>query len=137
MKNGALRVAAYFLVAHFIIAAAIAFLGTGSPDYFRMFVSFGFLLGSVFALFAPRKLGWLMVVAYTLHTLSPLPTGMWAVWNSTQLEPAARIVALVILSLMQVPLLVALVLIFKPGSFAAFKSPPAGDVAKEAAVSKS
>jgi hypothetical protein len=121
MQTRSLRVAAYLLVAHFLIIAAWTLLGRGSPDLYKLAISLGFLIGAVGALFKPYKLGWLMVVAYALHSMSPFLVGTWALWASTEWPMVAKIGASAILAVASVPLVAALVMVFRPAGFAAFK----------------
>lgn len=70
MKVKALRVAAYLLIAHFLIASALGFAARGGPDYQRMAMTLAILIVAVSALFNPRRKGWLAVVAYALYVLA-------------------------------------------------------------------
>ncbi len=135
MQTKALQVAAYFLIAHYLIStalAALAFLGKGTVDYLRLVFELGFLLGSVGALFRPRKLGWVMVVAYAWYSANPIILGAWAMWASPELQSSARIGGSIVLAVISSPLIVALVLVFRPSSFAYFKNPPLENVAPQA-----
>lgn len=127
MQTRPLRVAAYLLVAHFLIISAWTLLGRGSPDLLRLVVTLGFLVGAVSALFRPYKLGWLMVVAYALHSITPFLLGTWALWASTEWQMVAKVGASVVFAVACAPLVAALVLVFRPAGFAAFK--PAVDAA--------
>ena len=53
------------------------------------------------------------------------------------LSSTAKIASSIVLVLINSPLVVALVLVFKPASFASFKNPVPGAVVKEASASKS
>jgi Ni/Co efflux regulator RcnB len=124
MQTKALRVAAYFLIAHYLIVTALALLGKGTPDFFGVAITLGILIGAVGVLFRPRKLGWVMVVAYAWYAANPFVLGTWAIWVSPELQSSAKITASIALALINSPLIVALVLVFKPASFASFKTPP-------------
>lgn len=140
MQTNALRVAAYFLVAHYLIVTALVLLGKGTPDFLRFAITLGFLIGAVGALFSPRKLGWVMVVAYAWYVANPFVLGAWAVWISPELKSSAKITASIVLALINSPLIAALVLVFKPASFASFRSPPdntATRAAKSAGIANS
>lgn len=121
MQTRSLRVAAYLLAAHFLIIAAWTLLGRGSPDLFKLAITLGFLIGAVGALFKPYKLGWLLVIAYALHSMSPFLAGTWALWASTEWPMVAKIGASVVLAVASAPLVAALVLVFRPSGIAAFK----------------
>ena len=60
MQTKALRVAAYFLIGHYFIVTGLELLGKGTPDFFRIAIMLALLIGSVGALFRPRKLGWVI-----------------------------------------------------------------------------
>ena len=141
MQTKALRVAAYFLVAHYFVVTAPALLGKGSPDLFiRAAITLGILIGAVGVLFRPRTLGWVVVVAYAWYAANPFVLGAWAIWFSPELQSSARITALIALALINSPLIVALVLVFKPASFASFKTLPdtaAMQAAKPAGIASS
>lgn len=137
MQTKALRVAAYFLIGHYVIVTGLGLLGKGTPDFIRIAITLGLLIGSVGALFRPRKLGWVMVVAYAWYVLNPFILGTWAVWVAPNLSSAAKITSSIVLVLINSPLVVALVLAFKPASFASFKNPVPVDGVKEASTSKS
>lgn len=131
MQTKTLRVAAYFLIAHYLLVTALVLLGKGTPDLVRVGITLGILIGSVGVLFKPRKLGWLMVVAYAWFAASPLLSGTWAIWSSPELQSSAKITASIVVALIHSPLVVALILVFKPASFASFANPPAGNVATQ------
>lgn len=123
MQTKALRVAAYFLIGHYVIVTGLELLGKGAPDYFKIAITLAFLAASVAALFRPYKLGWVFVVGYAWYTLNPYLLGTWSIWTAPNLTSAARITASIVLVVINSPLLVALVLVFKPASFASFKPP--------------
>jgi len=122
MQINALRLAAYFLIAHFLIVTGLALLGK-TPEFFRAAITLGILFGAVAVLFRPRKLGWVMVVAYAWYSANPFVLGTWEIWVSPALQSSAKITASIVLALINSPLIVALVLVFMPASFASFKSP--------------
>ncbi len=131
MQTKAVRVAAYFLIAHYLIVTALALLGKETPDLVRVGITLGTLIGSVGALFRPRKLGWLMVVAYAWFAASPFLLGTWTIWSSPELQSSAKITASIVVALIHSPLVVALILVFKPASFASFRNPPTENVATQ------
>ena len=69
----------------------------------------------------------------------------WVGWRAVlakeagvgNLSSTAKIASSIVLVLINSPLVVALVLVFKPASFASFKNPVPGAVVKEASASKS
>ncbi len=132
MQINALRLAAYFLIAHFLIVTPLALLGK-TPDFFRAAITLGILIGAVGVLFSPRKLGWVMVVAYAWYAANPYVLGTWEIWVLPKMQSSAKITATIVLALINSPLIVALVLVFMPASFASFKS-PAGNTATQAAI---
>ncbi|TSA44525.1 MAG: hypothetical protein D4R56_07040, partial [Deltaproteobacteria bacterium] len=103
---------------------ALALFGKGTPDFIRAAIMLGILIGAVGVLFRPRKLGWVMVVGYAWYAANPSVMGAWAIWVSPELQYGAKITASIALALINSPLIVALVLVFKPASFASFKTPP-------------
>ena len=140
MQSKVLRAAAYFLIAHYLIVAVLTLLGKGPSDPVRVAITLGILIAAVAALFRPRKLGWVMVIAYAWYATNPYMLGTWAIWVSPALQPSAKITASIVLALINSPLIVALVLVFKPASFASFKTPPdasAAQAAEPAAVASS
>jgi len=132
MQTQTLRVAAYFLIAHYLIVTGLTFLGKGTPDLFRVVITLGLLVGAVGALFKPRKLGWLMVVVYAWYAANPFLLGTWVLWASPEAQSSTKIAASIALALFNLPLIVALVLVFKPASFASFRSAPEDDSAQAA-----
>ncbi len=136
MQAKALRVAAYFLIGHFFIVTGLELLGK-TPDFFRIVITLGLLIASVGSLFIPRKLGWAMVVAYAWYALTPFLIATWAIFAAPNLPSAARITTSIVLLLINSPLIVALVLVFKPASFASFRNPLSGDADKPAGASGS
>jgi polyglycine hydrolase-like protein len=137
MQTKALRVAAYFLIAHYSIVTALALLGKGTPDYFKIAITLGILVAAVAVLFRPRKQGWWMVVAYAWFAANPFVQGTWVVWVSPELPSSAKITASIVMALINSPLIVALVLVFMPASFASFTTPTdnaAAQAAKPAGV---
>ena len=101
MKVKALRVAAYLLMANFLLIVALNFAGQATPDYGHFVVLVALLVVATAALFSPRKKGWLGVVAYAMTH-----------------ENEQRIVV-------DSPLIAALIIVFNPANFAAFSTPPA------------
>ena len=132
MQINALRLAAYFLIAHFLIVTGLALLAK-TPEFFRAAITLGILFGAVAVLFRPRKLGWVMVVAYAWYSANPFALGAWEMWVSPALQSSAKITGSIVLALINSPLLVALVLVFMPASFASFKT-PADTTATQAAI---
>ena len=55
MKVKALRLAAYLLIAHFLIVVALAFLSKGGPEYTHLALALALLFGATGALFSPRR----------------------------------------------------------------------------------
>jgi hypothetical protein len=133
MQPKALRIAAYFLIAHYALVTGLGLMGSAPPDYVRMLVTLAFLIAAVLVLFKPKRRGWLMAIGYSLYMLSPFLGAAWAMWSMPGLDSTAKVAALVVILVVNVPLIVALVLVFKPTSFAAFRNPPVADAAATAA----
>ena len=136
MKSNELRLAAYFLIGHFCLLSGLAALGKGEPEYLRIAVSIGFLLGSVGALFSPRRRGWLMVVAFALHALSPFFVGLWTLWSSPGQTATMKVLATLVMLVINSLLLTALILVFKPSNFALFRNSDPEGAANDGAVVK-
>jgi peptidoglycan/LPS O-acetylase OafA/YrhL len=122
MNNKALRLAGYLLIAHFVVVAAFSFAGQGSPNYTRLAVMLALLFGAASALFAPRKRGWLIVLAYLILVLGYQLVSLWANWSNSAVPPGTKVVMLAVWAVINSLPIVALVLVFKPANFAAFKS---------------
>ena len=122
-QGKALRLAAYLLIAHFLVVVALAFLAKGAPDYSHLVLALALLIGATVALFSPRRRGWLAVLAYAIVVVSRHAIGLWATWNNSAVPMGMKVTALVILVLFDSLVIAALVLVFKPTNFAAFKSP--------------
>ena len=122
MKVKALRLAAYLLIAHFLIILGFAFLGQGTPNYPHLVVAFALVFSATMALFSPRRRGWLIVLAYAIVALSPHAAGLWGTWNNPAVPLGMKVVSLVILAVIDSLAIAALVLVFKPANFAAFTS---------------
>ena len=133
MQPKALRLAAYFLIAHYVLLTGLGLMGQGAQDYMRIAVTLALLVASVLALFKPKRRGWLMVLAYALYMVSPFVQVLWAMGSMPNMDATARTVTIVVFSVLHAPLVVALILVFKPGSFAAFRNPAALDAAAPAA----
>lgn len=125
MQVRALRIAAYLLIAHFVIVAGFAFAGQGSPDYMRLLMKAAILAIAVNALLKPRGRGWLIVLGYGIYILVEPAIGLWGVLSgSTPMPPNAKVVAVAVWGLINALPIVALVLTFIPAHFAAFKATP-------------
>ena len=136
VQTKALRVAAYFLIAHYLTITVLALLGKEAPDFIRIAVTLGLLIGSVGSLFIPRKLGWVSVALYAWYAGNPFALATWAIWVSPAMQAMAKIIASLTLALINAPLIAALVLVFKPASFASFRNPVADDDAPARASGK-
>jgi len=132
MQPKTLRIAAYFLIAHYALLTGLGLMGSAPPDYVRILVTLAFLIAAVLGLFKPKRRSWLMVIGYGLYMLSPFLGEAWRMWSSPVLDSTAKVVALVVILVVNTPLIVALVLVFKPASFAAFRNPPVADAASAA-----
>jgi len=128
MKTNVLRIAAYFLIAHYLLVTAVSFFAKGPPDIARIMITFGILVASVGALFKPRKRGWLVVAAYAVYVLIPTFLNIWPMWASPDRSLSTKLVFSMVLAVIHTPLLVAVVLVFKPANFASFKNPLPGNV---------
>ena len=136
MKVKALRLAAYLLIAHFLIFLGFAFLAKGGPNFSFLGTALLLLIGSVTALFTPHKRGWLTVVAYAIVVLGQHAIGLWAALNNPATPMGMKIVALVVLAFIDSFAIAALVLVFKPANFAAFTSPVPSPGAAQNPVAK-
>ena len=122
MKVKALRLAAYLLIAHFLIVVALAFLSKGGPEYTHLALALALLFGATGALFSPRRRGWLVVLGYAIVVLSRHAVGFWVTLSNPAVPVGMKVTALFILALIDSLAIAALVLVFKPANFAAFKS---------------
>lgn len=128
MKVKALRVAAWLLIAHFLIASALGLAARGGPDYQRMGMTLAVLVVAVSVLFNPRRKGWLAVVAYVLYVLVYQVVGIWSSFaSSPAMPPGARVVVVAIWLLLNAMPVAALILTLMPSNFAAFASAAAKD----------
>ena len=123
MKNKALRLAAYFLIAHFVIVAGFSFAAPGGPNYTRLAIMLALMFGAASSLFAPRKRGWLIVLAYLIFVLGHQLVSLWANWSNPAVPPGTKAAILAVWAVINSLPIVALVLVFMPANFAAFKSP--------------
>ena len=130
-RTNTLQIAAYFLIAHYLLITTIEFLAKEGPDFASVAITLGLIIGSVAALFKPTKRGWLSIVAYALYVLYPALSDALRLAISPEMTFSAYIFGMSLLALVHMPLVVALALVFKPTSFALFKSPPPGNVVKE------
>jgi len=137
MKVKALRIAAYLLIAHFLIMVGLAFVTQGGPNYSRLGFVLLLLIVACTALFTPRKLGWLAVVGYAIVVLAQAAAGLWAAWSNPGVPTSAKVAAVIVLAVINALVLAALVLVFKPSSFAAFASPASAPAATQDPVVKS
>jgi hypothetical protein len=126
MKVKALRVAAYLLIAHFLIVAALSFLGRSGPDYMQLAVALALVAGATGALFNPRKRGWLAVLAYVLVICGRQVAGIWVTFGNPAVPLGMKITAIVILLVVDSLAIAALVLVFLPANFAAFAATAPG-----------
>jgi len=133
MKVKALRLPAYLLIAHFLIASALALTARGNPDYVRMGMMLGLLFVAVSALFNPRRRGWMFVLGYVLYLFAYQAVGIWtALGNWSALPFGVRLVAATAWGVLFALPATALVFTLLPANFAAFADPPAnGGVAAQ------
>lgn len=132
MKNKALRLAAWLLIAHFVVVTAFSFAARVSPNYSHLFIKFALLFGAANALFAPRKRGWLVVIAYLVFVLYYSVLGLWAIWSNSAMPQGTKSVMIVLWAVLNSLPVIALVLVFKPANFAAFNSSPSESPTGEA-----
>ena len=122
-KVKALRVAAYLLIAHFLITLALSFAARSGPDYMRIVLTLGFLIVALSALFNPRGKGWLAVVGYALYVLGYQVLGLLSTYAGSAAMPlGTKVVVAAVWLLINAMPVVALVLTLMPANFAAFKS---------------
>src|SRR5713226_7699013 len=123
MKVKALRIAAYLLIAHFLIMVGLALVAQGGPDYSRLGFALLLLTVACTALFTPRKRGWLAVVAYPIVVLGQHAVALSAAWSNPGIPTSTKVAAVIVMAVVDALVLAALILVFKPSSFAAFASP--------------
>lgn len=136
MKVKALRIAAYLLIAHFLIVVGLALVAQGGPNYSRLGFALLLLIVACAALFTPRKRGWLAIVGYAIVVLAQHALGLWATWSNPSVPMSAKVTAVIVLAVIDALVLAALVLVFKPSSFAAFASPASAPAATSDPVVK-
>jgi len=132
MQNKALRLAAWLLIAHFLVVAALSFAAPISPNYSHLFIKFAFLLGAAHALFAPRKRGWVPVVLYLVFILYYQLLGLWTIWSNAAMPRGTKSAMIFFWAVLNSLPVAALVLIFKPANVSALKSAPAESPTGEA-----
>ncbi len=118
MKVKALRLAAYLLIAHFLIVAAVSFRST--PNYSTLATLLFLLVSSVGVLFSPRRRGWLAVLGYAIVVFGNQALGSWALLSNPTTPLAIKVTTLVFLVLVDSLAIAALVFVFRPSNFAAF-----------------
>jgi len=137
MKIKALRLPAYLLIAHFLIATALALSARGNPDYVRMAMTLGLLLVAVSALFNPRRRGWMIVLGYVLYLFAHQAAGIWTALGGWPALPfGARLVAGIAWGVLFALPATALAFMLMPANIAAFADPPViGGVAAQPGAS--
>lgn len=130
----ALRIAAYLLIAHFLIATLLGLASRGALDYQRLVMTLALLVVAVSALFKPRGKGWIAIVAYALYVLAYQVFGLWSFYAGSPAAPLVTkiVVALVWILINAMPA-AALVLTLLPANFAAFAKPAGGQPSEEPA----
>jgi hypothetical protein len=118
MKVKALRLAAYLLIAHFLIVAAISL--RSASNYSTLATLLILLVSSVGVLFSPRRRGWLAVLGYAIVVFGNQALGSWALLSNPTTPLAIKVTAVVFLALVDSLAIAALVLVLKPVNFAAF-----------------
>lgn len=128
MKVKALRLPAYLLIAHFLIASALALAARGNPDYLRIGMTLAFLIVAVNALFNPRRMGWIAVLGYVLYVFAYQAVGIWTALGSSAAMPfGAKLVAAAVWGVLFALPATALMFTLMPANFAAFANPPSND----------
>jgi hypothetical protein len=128
MNVRALRLPAYLLIVHFLIASALALAARGDPDYMRIGTMLAFLIVAVSALFNPRRRGWIVVLGYVLYLLAYQAVGIWTALGSPSALPfGAKLVAAAVWGVLFALPATALIFTLMPANFAAFANPPSND----------
>lgn len=139
MKVKAFRLAAYLLIAHFLIYVALGFLSQDRPSYTHLVVAAVLLMSATMSLFSPRtrRRGWLAVLFYAIVIFVRHATFLWVTLSNPTVPMEMKVMALVIIALIDSLVIAALILVFKPSNFSAFTSttPSSAASSVQAAVS--